>query len=614
MAVMAGGRCVIVRASSICLEVVPAHLPLASSRAIVQRQVRLAAPTWTRFQSSPSASSSASRQEIEHNSGRKHAHNLAACSAASLQSIAPSSQFDLANADALPVIIVATMLFGASAVWHLIRHREIERSRLNAEELIYLCEGDQNVVCMFPGAPKRGIATAWRGRLIRFAKESSNEGERGIVETRRAVANLLRVAALHRTAVTQRLFHKSCMDCPQIVAIPEADVRAADAQILADRPSETRNRRIAVDATHPHEHPGRVLALRMDNLYEAPVLKGAPSLRGSAVQQTDRGPALVTFELRPGCGFNEIEGLPSRDALRWHDNLAKQGLLSSEPSGVTDASIGLFSGNLARIEEVLRGRLLSPLPAGEPMAVLVNGRPLHPMPLPADASSSKPVSLPEEIQACGLGSCDDLVRATAAVLSVDEFKVLADLARLQQLAAGDSERLAGRLLEDLAVRANMNAIDDLDSTESAQAAITSAAARRRRLAGMEGTTEHVREGRRLVGLPKSGWNAREIAAAKQWLSLFLLGRAAMNAQILISFCRISAPGEAPTPAGQKQMREQRFVPLPELTCKGVGAVSQPDGLWVRITVTGVQPVFAPEVRSCASELDNLARAYRERQQ
>ena len=117
-----------------------------------------------------------------------------------------------------------------------------------------------------------------------------------------------------------------------------------------------------------------------------------------------------------------------------------------------------------------------------------------------------------------------------------------------------------------------------------------------------------REGRRLLALPRP-WGPKEVKAVREWLALFLLGRAALGARVLMVFVTPGSWVEA-EPAAQKQLRAQRFFPVSEL----VPAEAWAQGLWVCVTVTGLVPPEAlAEIPRCASELEDAAHRYREAQ-
>merc|ERR1711957_123685 len=106
--------------------------------------------------------------------------------------------------------------------------------------------------------------------------------------------------------------------------------------------------------------------------------------------------------------------------------------------------------------------------------------------------------------------------------------------------------------------------------------------------GKEGARVHEREGRSLVAT--STWGPQEVLAVQRWLALFLLGRAALDARVLLSFASVDCAGaEADRDNVRARLRALRFTPLAEI----LPGEAWSAGVWVCVTVMGLEP-RAPE--------------------
>jgi len=187
---------------------------------------------------------------------------------------------------------------------------------------------------------------------------------------------------------------------------------------------------------------------------------------------------------------------------------------------------------------------------------------------------------------------------------------MVELQRLQCFAAGEAERLAERLLEDLRARGGEAAIDDLRDSAAASRAIAQASRGR---GGARGVQEHTKEGRRLMGL--ATWTPADIVAVKRWLSLFLVGRAALSARVLVTFVRPSVVGpDGGSDAGKalgdmrRRLKAWRFAPLEDIAT----GLPLGFGVWACVTLAGFDvPEPSAEIPASANELERLATCYRE---
>lgn len=467
---------------------------------------------------------------------------------------------------------------GAATAWLLVSEpQDILETNVNAEDLVYLCEGEGSILCAY-----KGKARGWRGCLLQLPKDSPAGA---------TAAEIALLRAKVQRALVSHAFETRFIEQSQLVALPIATVRAIDAHVLSARPQEQRMVKLALQ--EHAEHHGQVLALRMGNLMEVP-----PSL-GS-----DASP-MVTVELPLGCGLKEVADLPSRHAMAWH--LAQEG----KPSGTPRCEpASFFTGSKDQLREALQASILPPSHCGS-CRVFVDGQPVHPATLPGSegwSAAKRTVSsgdaLAGRLAGCSPSCTEELVAALAAVLAESQagHGFLVDLQRLQCYAAGECEKLAPRLLEDLRAHGGPEAVAELGQPEHIAAAIAAAS---RGWSGKDGVRAHEREGKRLLATASRG--PQETAALQRWLGLFLLGRAAMGARALLSFFSAGA-GATASPAEQRRLRSLRCAPLGELL-PGEAWCAE---LWARVTVAGVErPAGAGEVGGCGGELEELVKRYRE---
>lgn len=464
-------------------------------------------------------------------------------------------------ADPVSVLIVAGSAAAALGVlgWFVLGgRRPVIKARVEPEELRYLCEGAHSVLCAYIGGKPE-----WQGQLLQLWKEQPS------LDADSVGSDFLRRADIQYALASHLCWGE--IEQPQVVAIPVDTVRRIDAQVLSARPHRERQQRLSLDVAPAHT--GRVLALRQRNLFEA-----APC--GLPVQ-----PAALVVELRLGCGLREMEGLPSRHAM------AAQ-VRSGSPWPAADAAtwepLALFSRSRPQLVAACRDRLTRNSAESDGARLFLDGRPVQGL-------AGSPFRTQEELGA-----------AMGAVLA-KRRGLLTSVLRLQCFAAGECERLAERMLQDLELRCGAEAVAVLHSTASVKVAIRSAS---RAWAGDAGTRAHEREGRRLLAAPV--WSAQEREAAQRWLALFLLGRAAFEARVLFSFVRLPGPGQdggagSDLVEARRCLRAARYRPLDE------AASDLPDsaGIWACVTLAGLDPPGPSEVVASASELESCASRYRE---
>lgn len=510
-----------------------------------------------------------------------------------------------ARADAIPVFMVCT---GVAAIGAYALHvsgnvdAPLEvKSRLKAEDFAYVCEGEESVLCRYVGRNRE-----WRGCLLQLVKEPPEGG------SQEAAISALRLRAEFPRKLALHCFEPHVVDRPQLVSVAVEDARELDAQVFAARPAGRRSRRLLSDSPREADS-GRIVALRFRNVFEGPpaVMSGVfSSLFGEKPMQLLTAP-LLTVDIRPGCGLQEIEGLPSRDALR---ACAASGQAGDLKQICAADPVALFSSDAEKAAAVLRARLQGRLPDDDTQ-VFLDCKPVYPTILPeaggdvapTGASSADSVLKHSNQQGCLPSSEDELVRALASVLTASGpvtpgRDVLSDLRLLQCYAAGEEvEKMAEPLLQDLEKRSGPEGITPLGSSESIQAAVYNASWRRNE---KERLAKQQQQGRKFMALKEL--SKRQEANVHDWLSSFLLGRAAFGARLLISFASVD-PKVATDSGLQSYMREYRFLPLKDF---------MPDTewcthVWVRITVVGMEKREASDIPRIATELEECVNRYRE---
>lgn len=441
---------------------------------------------------------------------------------------------------------------------------------LEPTELVYLCEAEKSLVCgglNSLGATSSRNSESWRGFLLLLQKEGAPQS---LKVASPAPGSIAWRAAVHRLLAAY-CFDQIYVDVPQVVALQISEVRALDAHILASRPSGQIQQRLLVKDSEGC--PGRVLALRMQNLFEVPSSQNWNS-------------TLLSIELCPGCGLQEIKDLPSR-------HIMAASLASGTHKGLAGKSnngLAIFSSEEGVVKEALEADLLS-----GSFRVFLDGLPISPG---TELRRSVPAHLQTIPQLAAA--------ASTALASVPNscHRVLEDLLRLQSLAAGDCEKLALPLMEELKVRTCSSAVplaERLLGIQQLQVAAAEASGFR---AGPEGLSARTKEAQKL--LARATWGPSEVRKAERWLSQFLLGRAAMDAKVLVALATAPVSDDA----AEKRLHRLRFKRL-EATPQ-----SESGNVWARITVlTNLEAIAADveaAIRNASNELEDLASRYRGR--
>jgi len=471
-------------------------------------------------------------------------------------------------------------MMAAGVSWLLLGGRkDIVKTQLNAEELVYLCEGQHSIICSYTGKSRD-----WRGRLLLLPKDDASRG---------TVSESLLLRTKVQKCLAGFCFETRYIDQPQAVVLPSANVRAIDAHLMSARPQQ--QRQVRLNLQEYAEHPGHCLALRLTNLMEAPP---------SQSQGAGASP-MVTVELPLGCGMKEVDGLPSRHALS---------LLLAEPTPAkADAAVYdpvvFFSGSRAQVADALQGTVAVPS-RGYCLRIFVDGRPVFPAMLPGAEgatalrkAASGSDALASKLEGCAPSSSEELIAALTALIMDSQrgHGFLVDLQRLQCYAAGECEKMASLLLQELQEHGGATAVDALRQGGLIPDFIARASTG---WTGKDGVRAHEREGRRLMAL--STWGPQEVAALQQWLGLFLLGRAALSASVLVSFFSPSKGAEVEA-GEQRRLRALRFEPLRDFLPDKAWCAD----VWIRMTVVGLEPRSPEEIAQCGGELEDLVRRYRE---
>lgn len=424
----------------------------------------------------------------------------------------------------------------STGAFFLRKDGSVAEGRIYPQDWRYLCEGQHFLLC----GPKESTDWShWGGYVLQLRKGPRGTSTLQEMDIMRSLEWQVGIQRL----LSKVAFQPLVLSVPEMVLVPGADVRALDAQLLSARPQELRKQRL--DVQEVTGQIAKVRLLRKENLLDA----WAPSL---------------SLELLPGCGLQEVEGMPSRHSMAFEVAHGKAD---------RDWNLALFSKEATICRDAVLRSISEPSRGCE---IFAKGRHVG-----QDARE-------ELLQELGL-SLEEFAEAAAAVLSGPD-SVLEPLRKLQAFAAGNTERLAGQILSELQKHGS-EAAAELLQPQQLQAALQKAP--------RDSSAElHEKEAVRL--LSASRWRAREVEAAKRWLSLFLLGRGAFRAKVLLNFVRHSQ--DAGLPAGPAA---GRFRPLSSwLPERGWSA-----RILVRTTVVGLEPANLDEIELCAAELETILTQY-----
>eukprot|EP00434_Breviolum_minutum_P031823 symbB.v1.2.028146.t1/scaffold2954.1/size66569/3 len=173
-----------------------------------------------------------------------------------------------AEADVLPLFAIGAVSVGAVGTWFYTRSNKDETSikaRLSCREMVYLCEGNSNLLCKTTSTPY----------ILQFKKDVDAK----LVDFERQRQMQLFLS---------RWFSPQYISIPKILSVPASDIRSLDAHLLAARPKAVRKQRLDVGSDI------RVEVLRKEDLFN---------------------PARISLEICPGCGLQEGENVPSRHCM-----------------------------------------------------------------------------------------------------------------------------------------------------------------------------------------------------------------------------------------------------------------------------------------------------------
>lgn len=459
-----------------------------------------------------------------------------------------------ADADCTVPVLLATGLAAGLGGFLLLGRGSSEEQVVPAriqdpERLRYLCEGRENLLCAGPADGGSRRRQDWQGQLLQLQKSG-----------KQASGHIRWLAFVQRT-LAAHCFDAAFVSVPQVVSLPAPDVRALDAHILTSRPAKQRHHTLNIQESP--EHPGQVLGLRLENLFEA------------------SGLASMSVQLRPGCGWQELDGLPSRMSM------ASQ-LATGRTCGTLDFALELASGDVSRMASVIKAGIDHMESGSGPQVQMFAGQEPLQNKEGGISSALNKVGLPPS-----LDKLADLVSSVLSTAPASEHQVLQDLRRLQVFALGQNEKLAARLLSELRERAGEAAVEGILAVSQVDAAAIQAGRSR---CDLTSGTAHEKAALRL--LSKTKWAEYEVQAAQRWLALFLLSRGAIEARLLVSFVRATE--------GDRSLRYQSHVPLASI----LPDQSWTTDIWVRVTVVGLQPKPVEEIAQCSTELEDLETKYR----
>ena len=133
--------------------------------------------------------------------------------------------FDL-EADVLPLLAIGAVSVGAVGTWFYTRENKDETSikaRLSCREMVYLCEGNSNLLCKTTSTPY----------ILQFKKDVDAK----LVDFERQRQMQLFLS---------RWFSPQYISIPKILSVPASDIRSLDAHLLAARPKAVRKQRLDV--------------------------------------------------------------------------------------------------------------------------------------------------------------------------------------------------------------------------------------------------------------------------------------------------------------------------------------------------------------------------------
>ena len=199
-----------------------------------------------------------------------------------------------AEADIMPVLLVSVALGGT----FLLARRRTDMttaSRISPRDMQYLCEGSSNLLCKAKSD----------GYVLQFKKDVCKDRTSQMIDLER-----------HRLMqqFLARWFAGSNVSVPEILSVPASDVRAVDAHILASRSKAVRKERLDVGSDI------RVMLLRREDLLS---------------------PACVSLEVTPGCGLQELQGIPSRHCMMYSESLLNPTQMQNDPN------LQVFSADMA---------------------------------------------------------------------------------------------------------------------------------------------------------------------------------------------------------------------------------------------------------------------------
>ncbi|CAE7343122.1 unnamed protein product [Symbiodinium sp. KB8] len=283
----------------------------------------------------------------------------------------------------------------STGAFFLRKDGSVAEGRIYPQDWRYLCEGQHFLLC----GPKESTDWShWGGYVLQLRKGPRGTSTLQEMDIMRSLEWQVGIQRL----LSKVAFQPLVLSVPEMVLVPGADVRALDAQLLSARPQELRKQRL--DVQEVTGQIAKVRLLRKENLLDA----WAPSL---------------SLELLPGCGLQEVEGMPSRHSMAFEVAHGKAD---------RDWNLALFSKEATICRDAVLRSISEPSRGCE---IFAKGRHVG-----QDARE-------ELLQELGL-SLEEFAEAAAAVLSGPD-SVLEPLRKLQAFAAGNTERLAGQILSEL---------------------------------------------------------------------------------------------------------------------------------------------------------------------
>lgn len=432
--------------------------------------------------------------------------------------------------------------------------KEVEVAKVSHGDFSYIMEGNLNIVCAYNGQNED-----WKNMVLRVRK-----GDNSTYKTDVRFAK----------GVAARMLGNEYVDTGDLIYLEPSDVKALDEAIQSSRPPKRRRKHLD---TEVRDTSGAILATKVANLMAAPI--DVP---------------MVTVELKPKCGLQERQGLPSRYKLLQFEKL-KQGKI--EKLSEYDP-IKLLSGSYPKIHETLTDCMHEPQ---NNLRVFIDGKAVFDEEILRNSTQQlAKENLQAKLQAAGINGIDCLMSILSGILSSPAMLMPARLKRIQSWAAGETAHIANALLKLLRDRFGDACSEMLSRVENFELAIENLEDFPCDEEGIAKATELMDD---VLTQAHKRWDADIETQVIRWLCRFLLGRTCHDVSVLVNF--IQLPDTISTEE-EHRLRRLRYRPLDFF---GVPGSLSWTGLWYRTSVIDTDAKPADKIPEYATQLDDYAAAY-----